>query len=506
MKIKKNFTGLILAILLILSVCISCGSAVEEPVIAENNAESGGGAPEESAEPSPSRLYAELPDVKFNGYDFNFLTVYDTGIDWTDWDPRDIYAESETGDLINDAVYRRNISIEEKYDIKISETRVLSGSFTTRLRNAVSSGDDDIDAAMPYLGSVVTFAQDGWLANLHSVPFIDLTKPWWNRSCVEQMSVGGYLYFVQSDLTVIDNDAMEAKVFNKDIIRDHGLESPYDLVLSGNWTLDKLIEMSKGVALDLNGDGVMDLRDDRFGLVVQRTSFLSYYASAEGTIVSKDRDDLPYINFPNEKNYALLTKLTEMMQDKSNVVDLHRYEGKIGIYDEQAKMFSEDRALFMWIRMRIVENLRNMEADFGIIPKPKYDENQKNYISRMNPNTATVITVLKTNPDFERTGIILEALTAESKYTLQPAYYELNLKTKYARDSESEAMLDIIYDTRYTLYDIAEIYNFGDFTGTIRRVPTHDGNADYASHFERLEPRMQRDIEKIIQNYANAAK
>jgi len=504
----KKIISLLLISIMVSMFFISCDAAEKAVVEAETPTDaaaddSNTGETENNAE----RLYPDVPgDAAFDGYDFSFLTVYDSGIDWTDWDPRDIYAETENGDLLNDAVYKRNTIIEEKYNITITETRVLRSAFNTRLRNAVNSGDNDFDAAMPYLQEVVSYAQQGWLTDLHSIPYMDLSKPWWNQSCVSQMSVGGHLYFVQSDITVIDNDAMEAMVFNKDIIQQNELASPYELVNEGKWTLDKLIEMSKNVSADLNGDGVMDLKDDRFGLVVQRTSFLSFYAAAGGTIVEKDRDDLPYINFSNEKNYSLLTKLTEMMQDKQNVVDLHRYEGKFAIYDEQAKMFSEGRGLFMWLRMRVVENLRNMDADFGIIPMPKSDEFQKNYIGRMNHNVSTVLTVTKTHDNPERTGIILEALACESKYTLQPAYYELNLKTKFARDSESEAMLDIIYDTQNMLYDLAEIYNFGDFTGTIRGIPTHDRNADYASQFEKYEPRMQKDIEKIIENYENAAK
>ncbi|MCL1794070.1 MAG: hypothetical protein FWG34_09385 [Oscillospiraceae bacterium] len=498
----KKIINLFLVSIMILMVFVSCKPEKEEIDEEENPADAAVDGPETSGEEDVlERVYPNLPDADFGGYDFNFLTVYDSGIDWTDWDPRDIYAEAESGDLINDAVYKRNAIIEEKYSIKITETCVLRSAFNTRFRTSVASGDDDFDAAMPYLQEVVSYAQQGWLTDLHSIDRVDLSKPWWNQSCVSQMSVGGRLYFVQSDITVIDNDAMEAMVFNKDIIQHNELESPYELVNAGKWTLDKLIEMSKNVSSDLNGDGIMDLRDDRFGLVVQRTSFLSFYAAAGGTIVGKDKDDLPYINFSNEKNYLLLAKLTEMMQDKQNAVDLHRYEGKFAIYDEQAKMFSEGRALFMWLRMRVVENLRNMETDFGIIPMPKADELQKNYIGRINHNVSTALTVSKTNADLERTGIVLEALAGESKYTLQPAYYELNLKTKFARDSESEAMLDIIYDTRNMLYDLAEIYNFGDFAGTIRGIPTHDRNADYASQFEKYEPKMQKDIEKIIENY-----
>lgn len=498
----KKIIGIFLAGILTLTALSSCGGQ-EKEVKTETPEISSENQTQDETE-TTSRLYPEVPESTYNGYEFNFLTVYQTGADWVDWDPRDIYAEEQNGELINDAVYIRNTAIEEKFDIKIKETRVLGGDFSSRFRKSSASGDNEFDVAMPYLQNVVSYAQDGLLVDLNSLTYMNLSKPWWNQSCVEQMSVGKHLYFVQSDLTIIDNDAMEAMIFNKNLIQDYNMEDPYELVLSGKWTIDKLIDMCKGVSSDLNGDGAMKLKDDRFGLVVQRTSFLSYYAAAEGTIVEKDGNDLPYINFASERNYLLLAKITDMMRDKENVVDLHRYEGQFGIYDEQAKMFSEDRGLFMWLRMRIVENLRNMEADFGIIPLPKYDENQSNYVNRMNPNTSTVITILKTNTELERTSIILEALACESKYTLQPAYYELNLKGKYARDTESEAMLDIIYDNTNTLYDLAEIYNFGDFTGIIRRIPTHDGSTDYASLFEKYEAKMQKDIDKIIANYDKA--
>ena len=45
--------------------------------------------------------------------------------------------------------------------------------------------------------------------------------------------------------------------------------------------------------------------------------------------------------------------------------------------------------------------------------------------------------------DPERTEIILEALSAESRYTVQPAYYDISLKGKYIRDEECADMLDI---------------------------------------------------------------
>ena len=53
-----------------------------------------------------------------------------------------------------------------------------------------------------------------------------------------------------------------------------------------------------------------------------------------------------------------------------------------------------------------------------------------------------------TNSDLDMTGTILEALHCVSYETVIPAYYEISLKTKYSRDVESAAMLDLIFRSR----------------------------------------------------------
>lgn len=504
---KKRIICFVLAILAMVFAAASCKTAEETGKIGdgEGNAEDQAKKPDEISTEA-SRLYPDVPDNKFGGYSFRVMTCYLDNVDWVDWVPRDITAESENGDLINDAVYKRNITIEERYEIKVEEISTEYSIFSTRLRTSAAAGDHDFDIALPLLNDVIpTYAQDGLLADLKTMAFLDFSKPWWNQACVRQLSIGNRLYFAQGDLTILDNDSMGAMVFNKKLLQDHDIENPYELVKSGRWTLDKLAELSKGVAVDLNGDGAMELADDKFGLVVQRNTVFSLYAASGGTIVGKDKDDLPYIDFASDKSYTLLAKITELMRDSQNTVDLHRYEGKLAVYDEQTKLFSENRALFMWIRMRVVETLRNMEADFGIVPLPKHDEKQEHYISKIDHGTSSAIVMLKTNPDFDRSCMILEALACESKYTLQPAYYDLNLKVKQVRDDESESMLDIIYDNGLTFYDIAEMYNFGNFTGTVRRIPTHGGDTNYASLFEKVESAMQKDIDKVIANYQKAA-
>ncbi|MCL2099209.1 MAG: hypothetical protein FWH24_02080 [Oscillospiraceae bacterium] len=97
--------------------------------------------------------------------------------------------------------------------------------------------------------------------------------------------------------------------------------------------------------------------------------------------------------------------------------------------------------------------------------------------------------------------MILEDLSAESRYTLQPAYYEINLRGKYARDNESSEMLDIILNN--TAHDIGNVYDFGSFSSTTFWRYGRDMVINWASNFERYAERMERDIQRTIEAYEN---
>ena len=62
----------------------------------------------------------------------------------------------------------------------------------------------------------------------------------------------------------------------------------------------------------------------------------------------------------------------------------------------------------------------------------QYDEAQTGYYNLISLWSANGFSVPKTVTDLKRTSIIIEALSAESMYTLTPAYYEITLKTSLA--------------------------------------------------------------------------
>ncbi|MCL1793040.1 MAG: extracellular solute-binding protein [Oscillospiraceae bacterium] len=497
----------ILAIMLLLAASLAlfaasaCNSAPEKTEEATAEKAADGAEESEEGEQAAERVYPNLEPKDFGGYEFVFLIrgVESLGADWVEWAHRDIFAEEVNGDVINDAVYNRNSKIEEKYNITIKEISVDNPQVETKVTQAVKAGDDIYDVAVPHLTQFPATAQAGNYVDFFSVPYLELEKPWWDQGTIRDLSIIHKLFILQGALLVLDNDAMEAMIFNKELLKEHALDDPYAIVKNGDWTFDKLLEMSKGIAKDLNGDGEMYIKDDLFGCITQADANVSFFVSGGEKICAKDENDYPIVTFGTERGYRVTDKISELMLDENNVVHLHRYEGKFPIYDEQVKMMEENRALFSWIRMRIVERLRGMEMDFGILPLPKLEKAQEKYITNMNPHTGAGISIPVVASDLERTGMILEDLCAESLYTLQPAYYDINLKGKYARDEDSQEMLDIILNN--TAHDIGYVYNFGGFGMDIMLRNAQNKKADYASPFEKALPKMESAIDKVVEAY-----
>ncbi|MCL2771883.1 MAG: extracellular solute-binding protein [Oscillospiraceae bacterium] len=459
-------------------------------------------AADNTGETTTAKLVPNLPDADFGGYEFKILTRASADPDWVDWVPRDVYAENETGDTINDAVFSRNAYVEDKYNFKITQVFTnTSGDFSSPIRKAVAAGDEMYDMIEAPMRDSPGFAQSGYFLDLYNVPNLDLTQPWWDQGANKALSVGGKLYFTSGDIMMINNDTCAGIVFNKGLLQSLGLSDPYQIVKDGKWTSAQLYDMCKGAASDLNGDGQMTYQDDRFGFICQRDTVISFLHSAGEYICQKDDNDQPYITFGGDRSYAALTGCFNVMYDENISLNLHHYEGKIptGIYPMSQDVFMGDRALFMWLRLRIVENLRSMNTDFGILPLPKADENQSDYYTDVISYTGNFMCIPVTASDPGRTGQICEALCAESMYTTMPAYYDITLKTKMARDEESSEMLDIIFKNR--IWDIGEISNYGDFGWQLISLSMKD-NPDVTSLFDKLQGKMQSDIDKAVTKYS----
>ena len=128
---------------------------------------------------------------------------------------------------------------------------------------------------------------------------------------------------------------------------------------------------------------------------------------------SKDADDVPQNTFYSEKTVSVLEKIGTLMYD----TNLTYSWSKNGVGEDPAfKMFQTDKSLFYYGELHAVATMREMESEFGIMPMPKYDENQDGYHHCVNPNVCATYVIPSTNVEYEKTGYIMDALGAASKH------------------------------------------------------------------------------------------
>jgi len=493
MKITKK-TILFLAVLLvfIMSSCSEGSDAKSgDPDIA-NGADKAAG--ENEQEDLAAEIQDSLPEADYGGYDFR---IYMRDTVQTN---KDFYIESETGDQLDDAIYRRNKKIEERFNINLKfyfypyEDWAMSD-----LSKIIKTEDDGFDMAAIHGATVFTMAADNlvldWRENM---PYINLSAPWWPDNIIDNLSIFNKLYGATGDITYLYLDYTGCILFNKELFQDLGIEYPYTDVTSGKWTVDKFMSIVKQGRTDLNGDGVIAPDSDRYGLNIYNGwcyPIEIFYCGGD-RVISIDKDGFPELTMYNERTANIYEKFTDMIN--SGAVYINEINSSTDI-------FKDKRALFANNALAMVTEYRILDFEIGILPLPKYDENIPKYFAPLNQNTTSIV-VPVTSPDTERTSMIIEAFAAEGYRSITPAYYEISLKTKQARDDESLEMLDYIRDgilCDYGQIDVTLVggglNNFG--AQLVGAQYSEIQNPSFTLLYERNVGIVEQNIEKLKEKY-----
>jgi hypothetical protein len=278
--------------------------------------------------------------------------------------------------------------------------------------------------------------------------------------------------------------------------KEIGIDYPYQYVYDGTWTIDKLMEITKGINKDLDGNGVMD-QYDQWGMMGEYGFAIMAFQSMGEKSVALNSDGVPEIVMNNPRALNVIQKILEFATDPTAMFHADTIKGVDNIWLTASSYFQENR--FM-IRSSLFEaiprDLRAMPADFGVLPMVKYDEQQENYYTYVSADGLYIsIPVIA---DTEYVGLITEALAYESGTTLMPAFYDLSLTSKVMRDDESEGMLDIIFNNR--VYDIGYIYGIGGLPTILTDLVTSK-NADFVSRFEKIQGGAEGALQKFIDSY-----
>ena len=405
------------------------------------------------------------------------------------------FVEEQTGSIIDDAVYKRNLDIEERFNVKLalSDTGGDWDEVAVAVKKSVMAGAGEYALGLVHTFAGLTgLAGSGYLCDWNKIPNADMSKPWWNGNIKETLAIAGRLYVASSDYVYQRPGVI---YFNKQMITDFELESPYSLVKSGGWTWDKLAQMSVVVSADLNGDGAFD-KSDRYGYAHWLNWQTVPVVHSNGLFLTeKDSDGYPrYTPFESEKMQTVVEKYYDLLYtgNKTYIIPQSETLPTIGTY---TPLFENGQILFLHSNTELLKQFLSITLEFGMIPLPKYDTLQKDYHC-MADTQLMVIPADAAN--IEMCGVISEALSVYSYKNVVPAIYDVMYANRYLRDEESYEMFGLIM--KGLVYEFS--WTFGEGNGMTYAMSNlmERKSVDIASFYEKNAPAVEKAMAKFIDN------
>ena len=506
----KQFLALFLALLTVVMLLASCGGG-DTPAVTDPQGGSQGGTtvtPEGDSGSEEPQITDDLGDVNFANVTNPTVTFFvRTGYEG------EIWAEELLEEDLNDAIYWRNQTVQERLGVEIAQI-AQEGSFGTgnstyiewnnTLRNAVQSATHDFDAAMIYTGTASSLATEGCYMDLTELDMISLEKPWWNQNLMKEATIYNSLYFAGGSIGYTQLSMANVMFFNKDLYAEYYSTSDkkdiYQVVRDGEWTIDYLYDLAAGVWEDNDSNGEVSDGDI--------VGYLSGSGGASGGMDS-------WI-------YALGCDLTKMDESIGEPVacfyddhTIQAYEKLVNLYTNNPGAFPpgvtrtesnfvNGNVMITLGRMSSGASFRDCTFGYGVLPVPKFDVEQEAY--RAIPEvTSSMVVVLSTVED-ERLDMVsatVELMAAESYKTVTPTYVDVVLKSKQANSPDDAEMVQLILDSMvYSFGWIFSSTHMGNMGKAFRVV---DGSRDITQYYQTNQVAYETALNDLIDAFASLA-
>lgn len=476
-----------LALLLVVSAVTGCGEQTGNADETTTDA----GTTDESTTIEETTNYLDTRERQdYDGYEFRIIAQsYDQR-------PNLPLSEEETGEVLNDTIIARNRMVEDLLNITIVNMPFENrDEVKTKVRTASMSDEDAYDLVITSINQGInTLTTDGCLYDLASLPNLDFSQPWWCQSIYDDYEVNGHFYFTSGPISPFYFYTPGLVAYNKTLTDANGIEGLEQTVLDGKWTFDYLKELTVGKAVDLNGDGKLDENDS---YPVSGTSDDAYFITGFGEkMITRTPDNGFKFEMTSESFVNKVEQLTSFYSDNTTFADCVKNR------KDAMKMFQEDRAMFNVTTMNNVitgyddlPSFREMKSDYGLLPLPKYDENQKNYVTISQPAGPAGVAVPSTCRDAERNSLIMEVMAYLSNDSIRSAAYEKIVKGKGARIEDTDEMLNIIYEN--IVYDMNYVFDFGG-SKTAMTDFFAKNSGDYMSKITAKMEKANAELEKYV--------
>lgn len=439
----------------------------------------------------------------------------------------ELYASEDSDSTVDQLVYKRNQLIQQRFGCTIvaDETQATGledmTSHYNYIQNALNRGECDFDLVMLMAYQTGKLVTSGyyldWLEDTtYCKASIESGALWWPANINKDSTIMGHQYMAVSDLCLTTMEMCYAVLFNKDMESDENVakqefntETLYQAVDAGNWTLEHFYSIVKDFYRDSADAGVQGTKDeaDRYGLALGLGTDSDAWAFALGfQYITNDGVNMPEM-------WTVTTKVNSAIEQLRALTSSDITYGAVWAdgYSKRTQFFVDGHALFNLSSLEQLkyETFHEMESDYGVLPYPKYDTNQKQYLTGTMDHY-TMLSIPLYNFNLELTDVLVEALSAESSNSVKDAYYESVLKYNSSRDPDSIRMIELIMAGRrydLTTYHYSDISTNGVDSGALglffRNLLKSDTKTDASTYWQTNMIVWNRALEIVIDKYEN---
>ncbi len=405
--------------------------------------------------------------------------------------------------VVAQALWNRDVRFEDKTGVRLEYKPVANNdNAVTDMRNAVNGGEEGkmYHAFITNAPRLMTLAMEGLTEDLNTVENLDLQQSWWSQSLSENCTVNDKLYCAAGPYSEYYFHMALAMAYNKVMATSFEIEDLYTVVNEGGWTLEKMEEICRieGVTQELQGDGNWD-DNDRYAIAGFQVGLYGLFAGAGGRFSTTDEDGGINVTVATPASIGILDKIATVFNE-SNM----RFQGKYNNFKESADLFTKAGSLFLYTSTGYMNDyLPTSPIDYGIIPTPKLNSQQTEYITCAWAETNAYVSIPKLDNAMEKAyaGLMLEIYCFLSEEIVRPEKYNRIMKFQTAHDSNASKMMDLVFDTLY--FDLNLIFNFGESRSLISEAFYKD---ELGSFGNKINEEKDGEITSDIQAFLNPAK
>lgn len=482
MKIARTTAAALLAAVMMLSA--ACGESSQTSPTAGETAAPASDPDVTEADVTTVLPGPDLPELKYDNRPF---VIYKREGDGAE---RLInYAFDElSGDVENDAVYYRNMAVEEKFGIDVQEVLGAGDMHGLNARNTIMAGDDAYQIISAHARLAFNYSDEGLALDWYQLPYVNLDNEWWDKTMLDGMTIGGKLYDMPDDLSTSALKETKCYIFNKDLFTQYDIEFPYQLVRDGAFTFDKFDEICSAFSYDINGDGVLSITDDQYGFGASwwGTPINIVWTAGLRMVQGVGDEGRLEIVLDTEKADYVFTKLFDFFDQ--DYAWLEAKDGTSVVYDA----FRQGRLALYETKINGLVASRDLDYDIGCIPPPKFYEEMTAYYTGVDAGCSGLILPI-TNTDLDMLSAVIEYWMYVQYRDVVPVYFETVCKTKASRDAESAEMLDIIRAGR--VYDIG--YYLANFSMNSIGHDLAGSKKGFMTWYDSKLSQAQKSLDKI---------